>query len=259
MPAAYAFLDAPLPLAFAHRGGAVRDDSAAENTLAAFEQAVRLGYRYLETDVHATADGQLVVFHDDSLQRLTGDRRLICDLRWAELASIELPGGGRVPLLADLLGSWPDIRLNIDVKGWPAVPATVATLRRTRAIDRVCVASFDDRRIAAVRRELGPTLCTSLGRRGVAALRLVSLGLPARLPDAGCAQIPRRVGVVRLLDRRLLRTAHRAGLQVHIWTLDEPSDITAVLDLGADGVMTDRPAVLRDTLTRRGQWHGSGA
>lgn len=252
----YAFLDAPLPLAFAHRGGAA---DRGENTLAAFGAAVDLGYAYVETDVRATADGRLVIFHDATLGRLTGSPRRVDATSWRELSAVDLPGGGRVPLLEDVLGTWPRLRVNVDVKSASAVRPMVDTLHRTGAVDRVCVASFDDRRTAAVRAAVGDWLCTSLGRRGVLALRLASLGLPCQVPDAACAQVPLRAGGLPVADRRFVERAHRLGLQVHVWTLDEPEPIDAALDIGVDGVMTDRPAVLRAALLARGAWHGASA
>lgn len=257
MPARFAFLDAPLPLAFAHRGGAT---GGLENSMAAFARAVDLGYRYLETDVHATADGVLLAFHDTSLDRVTDSSGVIATMPHAAVARARIGGVEPIPLLADLLGTWPDVRVNIDVKSPGALDPLVAAIRRTGAIDRVCVSAFSDARIARVRAALGPRLCTGLGPRGVAALRLASyvrFGRAGGLDLAGCAQVPVRAGRVRLVDRRFVDGAHRLGLQVHVWTVDHPAEIAALLDLGVDGIMTDEPAVLRDVLVARGHWDGS--
>jgi glycerophosphoryl diester phosphodiesterase len=255
VPAArYAFLDGATPLAFAHRGGAIEH---LENTMPAFEACVALGYRYLETDVRVTADGVLVAFHDPTLGRVTDRSGRIEDLSWAQAAEARI--GGREPIirLEDLLGAWPDIRFNLDIKAPGVVAPLVRLVRRLRVADRICLASFSDARIAAARRLLGPSVCTSLGPRGVAALRLSSYSPRAagllRI-QAGCAQVPLQLGGRALVDERFVAAAHARGLQVHVWTVDTEDESTAMLDMGVDGIMTDRPAMLRELLEKRGQW-----
>jgi glycerophosphoryl diester phosphodiesterase len=258
VPVAYPYLDAPRPLAFAHRGGAA---AALENSLAAFQQAIDLGYRYLETDVHATADGVLLAFHDRTLDRVSDRSGRIASLAYADVARARIGGVAPIPLLEDVLGTWPDVRVNVDVKEANAIGPLVEAIRRTRTIDRVCVASFSDRRLAAVRAALGPRLCTALGPLGVARLRLASyagiLGR-ARAADVPCAQVPARIGGVPIVDERFVDKAHSRGVTVHVWTVDDPAEIRRLLDLGVDGIMTDQPGLLRDVLIARGQWTGSG-
>ncbi len=250
--AAWPFLDWPGPLPFAHRGGA---SEAPENTMPAFEHAVRLGYRYLETDVHVTADGVLVAFHDDRLDRVTDRTGRIADLPWSEVGAAQVDGREPIPLLADLLGAWPDVRVNIDPKHDGAVEPLAEVLTRTGAIDRVCVGAFSDRRIERVRTLVGPTLCASMGPRQVARLVATARGLRGggRL-TAPCAQVPTRQGPVPLVTERFVAAAHRRGIQVHVWTIDDRAEMARLLDLGVDGLMTDRPQVLKDLLLERGQW-----
>lgn len=250
------FLDHPGPIAFAHRGGA---GDAPENTLAAFAAAVRLGYRYLETDVHATADGILVAFHDERLDRVTDRRGLVAELPWAEVARARVAGREPIPRLEELLEAWPQVRVNLDPKHDAAVEPLVVVLRRPGVLERVCVGSFSGPRLARLRAALGPGLCTSLGPRGVAGLRLDSWGAPGagalvRGEGADCVQVPVRRGIVPLVDRRFILAAHRRGLPVHVWTVNEPAEMVRLLDLGVDGLMTDRPALLREVLMARGQW-----
>jgi glycerophosphoryl diester phosphodiesterase len=250
----YAYLDGPLPLALAHRGGAIEH---LENTLPAFEASVAMGYRYLETDVRVTADGVLVVFHDPGLERVTDSTGRIDQLTWDKVARARI--GGREPILRldELLGAWPDVRFNLDIKAAGVVAPLVRTIRRMQIADRLCLASFSDARIAAVRRLLGPTICTALGPRGVAALRLASYRPRAAglvRMQAGCAQVPLQLGGRALVNERFLSAAHARGLQVHVWTVDAAADATALLDLGVDGIMTDRPGMLRELLEKRGQW-----
>jgi glycerophosphoryl diester phosphodiesterase len=255
VPAArFAFLDAPTPIAMAHRGGAIEH---LENTMPAFQACVDLGYRYIETDVQVTADGVLVAFHDPTLGRITDRSGRVEHLRWAEMAKARI--GGREPILRleDVLGTWPDVRFNLDIKAAGVLAPLVRLVRRMDVADRICLGSFSDARIAAARRLFGPAVCTSLGPRGVAALRLSSYSPRAaglvRI-QAGCAQVPLQLGGRALVDERFVAAAHERGLQVHVWTVDDPEECAAMLDLGVDGIMTDRPAMLRELLEKRGQW-----
>ncbi|MFN2606863.1 MAG: glycerophosphodiester phosphodiesterase [Acidimicrobiales bacterium] len=244
------YLDHPGPLAFAHRGGA---GDWPENTMAAFEHAVGLGYRYLETDVHVTADGVLVAFHDEVLDRVTDHRGTIAALAWADVAAARVDGHA-IPRLEDILGTWPEARVNVDAKHDAAVEPLAAAIERTAASDRVCVAAFSDARLARFRRRTGGRVCTAAGPREIARLRLASYGVPAGPLAGACAQVPIRYGRVPIVDRPFVRAAHRRGVQVHVWTVDAAPEIERLLDLGVDGIMTDRPAVLKDVLARRDQW-----
>lgn len=249
------FLDHPGPLPFAHRGGA---SDAPENTLAAFEHAVDLGYRYLETDVHVTTDGVAVAFHDDDLARTCGRPGRIAELTWAEVATARVEGREPIPRLDDLIAAWPQTRWNLDCKSDSAIDALVDVLERLDVLQRVCVGSFSDRRLRTLRARLGPSLCTSLGP--VATARLVAASRTHRVvarPGGLAAQVPLRQGPVPVVTPAFVRTAHRLGLQVHVWTVDDPGEMHRLLDLGVDGIMTDRPAVLREVLEQRGQWAGT--
>lgn len=245
----------------AHRGGAGVGGAPSgppENSMAAFAAAVALGYRHLETDVHATADGVLVAFHDDTLDRVTDRRGRVGALPWSEVRRARIGGREPIPRLEEVLAAWPDVRVNVDPKADAAVDPLVAVLRRTRAVDRVCVGSFSGARLARVRAAFPGALCTSAGPAEVARVRLASWGLAPRAalprgPD--CLQVPMKHRGVPLVDRRLLATAHRAGLPVHVWTVDDPAVMHRLLDLGVDGIVTDAPAVLRAVLVERGQWH----
>jgi glycerophosphoryl diester phosphodiesterase len=249
------FLDRPSPIAFAHRGGA---GLFPENSWRAFEHAVGLGYAYLETDVHATADGVLVAFHDRRLDRVTDICGRIAELPYAVVAAARIAGADPIPLLEDLIGAWPDVRFNIDVKDAPAIGPLGAVLRRTAAWDRVCVTSFSPWRLAAVRRVLHRPVCMATSPVGVGALHL---GLPSAVLahrfaglSVRCAQVP-----ASLVTAAFVRRAHAASLKVHAWTVNDRHLMTALLDLGIDGIMTDQAEMLRDVLASRGQWHPRGA
>ncbi|GAB2924776.1 glycerophosphodiester phosphodiesterase [Nonomuraea fastidiosa] len=255
----FAFLDHPGPLAFAHRGGAAE---GAENTVAAFERAIGLGYTYLETDAHATSDGVLIAFHDHTLDRVTDRRGRISELPYRTVKQARINGVHEIPLMEDLLGTWPEIRFNIDVKEWAAIGPLAEAIRRTNSYDRICLTSFNDERLEAARRALGREVCSSLGPRGVAALRAAATTSGygrtlARLSRSGipCAQVPVGFRGLRVTTRALVRTAHAIGMQVHVWTINDTARMEQLLDLGVDGIMTDNVTGLRNVLDRRGLWH----
>jgi glycerophosphoryl diester phosphodiesterase len=241
------FFDFPAPLAFAHRGGA---SDAPENTLPAFQHAVDLGYHYLETDVHVTADGVVVAFHDDDLSRTTGRPGLIHELSWSEVATARVDGTEPIPRLVDLLRAFPDRRINIDCKTDAVAGPLGDVLAEEKVLDRVCVASFSDRRLITLRRRFGPNLCTSAGPVELGVLKLLRVAPPGVL----AAQVPIDLKGFPVVTAGFVRTCHQRGVEVHVWTIDQPGEMERLLDLGVDGIMTDHGAVLRDVLVRRGQW-----
>lgn len=221
----------------------------------AFEGAVALGYRYLETDAHVTADGICLAFHDDRLDRVTDHAGMIAELPYRTVREARVDGREPIPLLEDLVAAFPDARINIDTKADASVDAVAAVLARTGAADRVCVGSFSESRLSRIRALVGPELCTSLGPKETAKLRGGSFGLPGAGNLAGaCAQVPHRMRGVTIVDERFVEKAHSVGLQVHVWTIDDPHEMNQLLDLGVDGIMTDLPAVLKTVLVERGSW-----
>ncbi|MCX4662581.1 glycerophosphodiester phosphodiesterase family protein [Streptomyces uncialis] len=246
------YLDHPAPLAFAHRGGAA---DGLENTVAAFRRSVAAGYRYIETDARVTADGRPVAFHDATLDRVTDGAGRIADLPWSRVRRARVGGTEPVPLFEELLEEFPEVRWNIDVKADAALTPLLALIGRTGAWDRVCVGSFSEARAARAQRLAGPRLATSYGMRGVLGLRLRGYGVPmAPRGSAVCAQVPESWAGVRVVDRRFVRTAHARGLPVHVWTVNDPARMHALLDLGVDGIMTDHIDTLRSVLQDRGVW-----
>jgi glycerophosphoryl diester phosphodiesterase len=269
----YPYLDAVLDppgsvLAMAHRGGALHPEiPGAENTVHAFRHAVALGYRYLETDVHATSDGVLLAFHDDALDRVTDSIGLLAELTAQEVSTARIADLHAIPTMAELLEEFPDCRFNIDLKSEAAVALLVDLLDRTRAHDRVCVGSFSSQRIRTFRRATAGRVATSAAPGEVAALRfrLPSLPRPGRHLRPAVVQVPWRHKTRRITvaTPEFVRRAHRAGLHVHVWTgdessqwvaIDDPESLDTLLDLGVDGVITDRTDVLKEVLIRRGQW-----
>ena len=258
-PRHYPFLDHPGPLPFAHRGGArYAPNVGIENSMAAFANAVELGYRYLETDVHATADGILVAFHDDDLDRVTDRAGRIGELPYSEVAKARIGGREPIPTLEEVLGTWPDVRVNIDVKEENAIRPLAEAVVKTDAHDRVCVSSFSGHRVKAVHRLLGPRVATGLSPGGVAILALPLPHLATRLlvSSAPCVQVPLGYSAVRLVTPAFVQRAHALGKQVHVWTIDDPAQMNTLLDMGVDGIITDRIDTLREVLTARDQWAG---
>jgi glycerophosphoryl diester phosphodiesterase len=252
------FLDRPRPHAFAHRGGAAH---APENTWTAFGYAVKLGYPYLETDARATSDGKLVAFHDRTLNRVTGVSGRIGALPYREVAALRVAGTEPIPLIEDLLGAWPDVHFNIDLKDEPSIGLLPDVLRRTAAWDRVCVTSFSGGRLRVARGLFDKPVCMATSPAAIAAVRY---SIRAGSPDGQrgllarrlsrwqvcCAQVP-----VRVANSSFMRRAHALGLDVHVWTINDRAQMNRLLDLGADGIMTDDIEALRDVLIERGQWH----
>ena len=255
----FAYLDDdPTPLAFAHRGGAEHPElPGLENTLAAFRHAVALGYRYLETDVHATRDGVLLAFHDDVLDRVTDGAGAVAELTHSEISSLLIGGAEQIPTLADLFAELPDARFNIDLKSEAAVPLLAQLLDVHDAHDRVLVGSFSPRRLSHFRRLTEGRVATSAHPLEVVAFRFLPSG---RLADVvtrhrvAALQVPHRQHGLTITTAGLVRRAHAAGKHVHSWTIDDPAEMILLLDRGVDGLMTDRTDILRDVLAQRGQW-----
>lgn len=252
-PLTYAFLNGPSPIAFAHRGGS----SADENGLAAFGRAARMGFRYIETDVRATRDGIPFIFHDKRLGRMTGCNRALHDLKASEVRRLSLPRGEPIPTLRETLEAFPNLRFNLDLKEDAAVEPVAKVLEGIKAQLRVCVTSFSERRVAMVRRRLGPSVCTGLGISGVLRTVVDSMipwGGTRWSQTAAVIQLPLEWRGVALVTPTSVDKFHEAGLAVHVWTLNDRAAIGKALDAGVDGVMTDRPELLKEVLLTRGLW-----
>lgn len=246
-----------------------------QNTMAAFEGAVKLGYRFLETDVQATADGVLAVFHDDVLAPVSDGKGRISEMTWSEVSMVCV-GGEPIPRLEELLDAFDDVRISIDPKTDAAVEPLIEALKRPGVLDRTCIGSFSDERLARVEEAFGDAVCLSFSPREIARLRLLSAaGLRPRggrragsgttrpqgrdRPFRGrIASIPLRQGLIPLATRRFVQHAHRMGVAVFIWTIDDPLQMNRLLDIGVDGIMTDEPKVLLEVMAGRGVWPAGG-
>ncbi|MCK2244330.1 MULTISPECIES: glycerophosphodiester phosphodiesterase family protein [unclassified Crossiella] len=254
---AHPYLDGPYPRAFAHRGWHLDELAGMENSLSGFRRAVKEGFSYLETDVHATSDGVVVVHHDDLLDRTTDGVGAVADQLWASVKQAKVGGVEPIARLEDLLEELPEAYLNVDVKSDSAVAPVLRLLQRLGAWDRVALASFSERRLARLRRLAGPRLMTALGPRSAGLLwaggRIRPLAAKA-LVKGSLAQVPATAGKLTVVDQRFVAAAHRLGIEVHVWTIDTTEEMTALLEVGVDGLVTDRPDLLREVLRSRSQW-----
>jgi glycerophosphoryl diester phosphodiesterase len=245
------------PFPVAHRGGA---GLAPENSIAAFSRAQALGFRYLETDIQITADGVCVAFHDRTLKRVLAVPGTVCGTRWSDLRALRFQGES-VPTLDDLLDRFPDASFMMDVKDPAALDPMITVLRRHQALDRVCLAGASDRVLAAARERAGPQLCTSLGLESVIRLAVAArtgARFVGRIGQAEFVHVPIRCGPLPVYSERLVAMAHDLGLQVMVWTINDAAMIAGLLDAGVDGVITDRPDVLREVLIARDAWVAPG-
>lgn len=227
-----------------------------ENTLEAFGHAVELGFGVIETDVQVNRDHDVYVFHDDETLRLLGRPGSFADLTRDEVARARVGGRAPVPTLREALERFPDVRFNIDLKTPATIEPTIDVIRAARAEERCLFASFSHRTLATARR-LAPEIATSMSPQEVAALRLAPLQrLRAYATNGGAtaAQVPARRGPFTVVHERFISAAHDLGVQVHVWTVDEPEEMRRLLDLGVDGIVTDRPDLLKAELVARGLW-----
>ena len=245
-------------IALAHRGGALLPQNVGhENTMVAFHNAVDLGYRYLETDVHVTSDGHLVAFHDSTLDRVTDRTGRIAELTLDQVREASI-GTEQVPTLQELLEAFPQVNINIDIKASGAEKPLASLLRHHAAEKRVCVGSFSQTRLHRFRLASGGRVATSCGPVGVSAGVLAARLGHGPAPIGAAFQVPIRHELagrtVQVVTPEFIRRAHAWGKQVHVWTIDDPHQMDELIDWGVDGLVSDRPDLLKEVLQRRGMW-----
>jgi len=241
IPSPHPYFDLPLPRVLAHRGLAV---GVPDNTLLAFLRALAHGANYLEIDVHATRDGVAVVAHDIDLVRLANRPERISELTFSELKRIRLAENQRVSSLAEVLDAFPDARLNIDIKAAEAVNPTVVAITAARAHHRVLITSFSERRRKAALAQLPGVATSASSSRFTLALVASILHLKpvaARaLRGIHAVQVPVRYNGITIVTPRLVKLLHELGIEIHIWTVNDRHTMEQLLDLGIDGLVTDR-------------------
>lgn len=242
------------PLAIAHRGGALL---APENTLAAFGMSTALGVRYLESDIRLTADGELICFHDETLDRCTTATGRVSAHTFADLrARVRVSGTEPIPTLREALEEFPDACFTVDLKDRAAIAPMARLLQRRDFAERVCVAGAWDGWLHQLASQ-APHVRTSLGWRSLTTLISASkagLQPPASVVTGRFAHVPVQLGRLPIHSAALVRRAHRLGVRVVVWTVDEPGQMRELLDMGVDGIITDRPDVLRSVMIERGLW-----
>jgi glycerophosphoryl diester phosphodiesterase len=237
-------------IAWAHRGGALLPANVGiENTLRAFRNAVDLGYRYLETDVHASSDGVLYAFHDANLLRMTGRAARINQLSSREIDALKVGGREPLPRIADLVEEFPDCFFAIDVKSDDAVDLAIAEFTRLGIAERLTVGAFDHRRVRRLRAGL-PGVLSALSQREIGTMLA---GGP--IPQRTCASVPVRWRGIRVITPRFLARAKRRSVPVYAWTIDAAAEMTRLLDAGVDGIMADQIDDLKAVLIARGEWN----
>jgi len=234
---------------FVHRGG---DEAKTENTLEAFQYSSDLGFIFMETDVQFTNDGEVVVFHDRDLKRIAGIEKKISELSINEIKSIDLINGGKIPTLDELLYSFKDLRFNIDIKVDAAVERSVEIIKSHGALNRTCLAAFSSKRVDHIRNLAGKDACTSMGQLEVSKLIMQSYGFPFKKQSGMCAQVPVTQWGLPVVTKRFIKEAHAQGKLVHVWTIDEPKEMFSLIDMDVDGLMTDKPSVLKKVMTEKG-------
>jgi glycerophosphoryl diester phosphodiesterase len=251
--------DWPSPLAIAHRGGA---GLGPENTQEAFARSYALGVRYLETDVRLTADGVLIVFHDATLDRVTNGQGPVRRTSYTEVCRLRVDRRHRIPTLTDMLEAFPDACFTLDLKDQRAIEPLTNVLRQTGSAHRVCVAGAWDGWLQSLCEQVGGELTTALGWRDLCTLvasARARIQLPRHRPNGTYAHVPLRLGMLPVFGDRLIDRAHRLGIRVIVWTVDEPAQMHRLLDAGVDGIITDRPDLLREVLVARGEWTAPSA
>lgn len=234
------------PLVIAHRGGALLTP---ENSWESLQYCADNGFTYVETDAHLSADGEVILVHDPVLDRVSNGSGLVAEHTWEELSQLRInDSDASFVRLADALATFPQLHLNIDAKEDEVSLAMVDVIRAAKATDRVCLASFSTQRLWDIR-DYAPEITTSLGQTEAAQLWLSAnltipahkLGVPGPADSVVAAQVPLKMGPLRVVNRRFVAHAHQHGIAVHVWTLNTEAEVRQALEAGADGIVTDDP------------------
>ena len=239
------YLDVPGVAISAHRGGSIE---APENTIESFKYSIELGSSYIETDVQLSSNGIPYIFHDDDLKRLFGKNIIFNSLHSDEIDELILFDKYKIPTLESTLQKFPDALFQIDVKTDEVVLPTMEVIKKTNSTDKVCIASFSSKRLKQVHK-LYPEICLSMGPYEVMKLLLASFGLYRKEVPGNCLQIPIYQYGIKLVTKRFINYIHSIGLKIHVWTINDEDTMQKLIDLGVDGIITDRPKALKELLS----------
>lgn len=235
----------------AHRGGSLE---SLENSLSAFQHAWDLGYRYMETDMQASSDGVVYIFHDDMLDRVSNGTGLFCQHSSAEIDKIRLNNGEPIPRLADALDALPGAIFNIDIKRADGTKPLAAFLSSHPQAHRVVAASFVGKRLKEFKRLVGQPVPVTAVQNDIIRIKLIGLGLPLSAPDVIAVQVPISHYGIKIVTPSFVKQCHALGIKVHVWTIDDEAEMRWLIDIGVDGVMTDKPSLLKQVCLEKDCW-----
>tara|TARA_B100000287_G_scaffold368907_1_gene365456 strand:+ start:916 stop:1671 length:756 start_codon:yes stop_codon:yes gene_type:complete len=233
----------------AHRGGSIE---APENTLESFEYAAKLGCSYIETDVQLSADGIPYIFHDDDLKRLFGKDAMFNSLQSSEIEKLRLFNSYKIPKLETALTQFPNTLFQIDVKTDEVAIPALKVIEALNAFDRVCIASFSSNRLKLVK-DMFPKTCLSMGPKEVLKLLLSSFGIYKKKIPGDCLQIPIYQYGIKLVTSRFIKYIQSMDLKIHVWTINDADTMETLINMGVDGIITDKPSVLKELLRKRSE------
>jgi len=230
----------------AHRGGS---EEAPENTLESFSYAIGLGSSYIETDVQLSADGIPYIFHDDDLSRLLNMNVKFNSLHSDQIEKLRLFESYQIPKLETALTQFPNALFQIDLKTDEVALPAMKVIESLNAFDRICIASFSSNRLQKVRKKF-PDTCLSMGPKEILKLLLASFGLYNKTIYGDCLQVPVYHYGIKLVTRRFVKYVQSIGLKIHVWTINDENTMRKLIDLGVDGIITDRPKLLKEVLSK---------
>ena len=266
------YLEPPRPRTFGHRGAAAL---APENTLPSFQLGSALGAKYLELDVHGTADGEVVVLHDASVDRTTNGSGAINSLTFAEARDLDagyrftdrggaFPFRGQeiaIPSLGEVVAAFPDHYFNIEIKQHePSIVAQVVDILRTaKATGRTLLAAENDATMKAIRNHVNDEIATGSSTGDVLAFfgNLEQGTLDSYVHPGVALQIPTHFGDRELVTQGSVEAAHRCGVEVHVWTVNDAAEMERLFDLNVDGIISDTPGLVAAAARRRRQPHAT--
>tara|TARA_B110001454_G_scaffold188583_1_gene186680 strand:+ start:260 stop:1009 length:750 start_codon:yes stop_codon:yes gene_type:complete len=238
-------------IAFSHRGGAIENN---ENTLDAFQKSIELGYKYIETDVQNTRDDKLVIFHDDDLKRIANLNIKISEIDYEDLKKIKIFNSNEIPLFIDTINQLEDIFFNIDPKSDRAAILLNNLLIYRNDLDRFCVGSYTSERVNLFRGNYSNNLATSMSKEEVIKFYVNQIFNIFKL-EIPCVQVPLYFKGIKVVTRKFVELAHSQNKKVHVWTINDQYEMEHLIKLGVDGIMTDKPTLLKEVLIKNELWY----
>ena len=228
----------------AHRGGSIE---SFENTIESFYYSQSLGCKFIETDVQVSSDGIPYIFHDETLTRLLNKNTVFSDLHSNEIDNLRIFDSHKIPRLDETLQTFPDMYFQIDVKTDAVAMPALEVIYQCKAEDRVCIASFNSSRLSRVNNKY-PELCLSMGPNEVGKMLLSSFGLYNKTIIGDCLQVPMYYYGIKVVTKRFVDFVHSKGLKICVWTINDEKTFKKLIDMGVDGIITDKPKLLFEIL-----------